>query len=1109
MQHNATETGGTPTTKSPENNKQQSTTNSAAAFPTRASYNPRFAVTPETMGMNLRSDTPTPTREQTQHEPPLVDVKSYYERHNKGPTVGLLSDYKQESNNSFHSSHSNTPSNSYASIRTENVGQRISSCYPIKTPSPNVSPRTPSQQWSFDRTIKPEYLEQQNNVYTSSASLCPTQSAQAKYTASNNYQTLRSPDAHAYAYVQNVTSSSEIPTSPYNEEHHQKYRSGSDVCAGDSAKLNYNQLNELYAKRIEDIDANVWGDKDLKIVTYQEWVEMLTKISESFIINMDQLEREVADHLELIQRKVNSNCRHSQGNELMKCRKDIDTLLKYIKNARNYNSWDLQGLTFETITPAQVLDVSDFENLTIEGNGGDAMKNNNEAELYASMKALAHEVAEKHDEVRELKRQVISMEDEIQKAQQKIQLKDDVIKELRNDLKCANNKFSAQHSVDTGLIMPPINFEDHTSRSANTQLTDCSTPRFQDDNGSQYDSLSHTELEEQQKFKLLEEEMNEFFEMNTVLNKQKMENQRKGLMDIFQKLKSEKAAVYRKLDFIRSQLIDLESDSAEGNNDCDSGFHSKSEHDQDAKLLEAVRKRLRKLNESNVELKKRMQKLELENSDLSNSLHSEKTFSQRNSETLKELADLLCRMKGKQFSYTNIYSSTSNERNPFCEAIEEMKQDFQERESQLFKAVTMRNKQVEELSKSLLKNEEDFNQERTLHMNETLKCQIAHLQRTLFERDQRIVQLASMLNNVSQIQSLEPHQAALEYVTSRNNFTAELEKKIEGLTEKLDRSTQQEHFLHRETRKLNEELNESKRKNGDLISQAHRLGNLLKSQESHRMELAAKYEALEQNYEDQAKKLRTANNQLCMLSERFQTMEKRQNEHNMERKLLSDEVLSLKENHACAMGRQKSLEEQLLKTEKELYNAHDVIKQQKSIMQRNEFAQNEAQQRLQETNNELKRKFSDLVQDYKKLQEEHDKQKEINTQQLKLLENFRKWKEQQLKAEQTTRENLKIYQNCIEDMLQDKQKLMHNFHDLYKDYSLLQNELDRFKVSSLNLSNFSRLHNTSERSIAERLEIVRRTARRVSEQSSSFKDEEPTASRGDSSSAFRPSEEPL
>lgn len=67
---------------------------------------------------------------------------------------------------------------------------------------------------------------------------------------------------------------------------------------------------------------------------------------------------------------------------------------------------------------------------------------------------------------------------------------------------------------------------------------------------------------------------------------------------------------------MRRQLIDLEcSASVEGsitNNDCDSGFHSKSENDQDAKILDAVRKRLRKLNETSMELKKKIQKLEME-----------------------------------------------------------------------------------------------------------------------------------------------------------------------------------------------------------------------------------------------------------------------------------------------------------------------------------------------------------------------------------------------------------------------------------------------------------------------------------------------------------------
>lgn len=77
--------------------------------------------------------------------------------------------------------------------------------------------------------------------------------------------------------------------------------------------------------------------------------------------DMDELEREVAARLELMQKRVNSNCRHSQGNELMKCRKDIDTLLKYIRNSNSDRNRDclqgLHGLTLETLTPDEVLDI--------------------------------------------------------------------------------------------------------------------------------------------------------------------------------------------------------------------------------------------------------------------------------------------------------------------------------------------------------------------------------------------------------------------------------------------------------------------------------------------------------------------------------------------------------------------------------------------------------------------------------------------------------------------------------------------------------------------------------------------------------------------------------
>lgn len=74
------------------------------------------------------------------------------------------------------------------------------------------------------------------------------------------------------------------------------------------------------------------------------------------------------------------------------------------------------------------------------------------------------------------------------------------------------------------------------------------------------------------------------------------------------------------MDFIRRQLIDLENSalapsvSAEGaTNDGDSGFSSKNESDQDTKILDAVRKRLRHLNETTCELRSKVQKLEHEN----------------------------------------------------------------------------------------------------------------------------------------------------------------------------------------------------------------------------------------------------------------------------------------------------------------------------------------------------------------------------------------------------------------------------------------------------------------------------------------------------------------
>lgn len=88
-----------------------------------------------------------------------------------------------------------------------------------------------------------------------------------------------------------------------------------------------------------------------------------------------------------------------------------------------------------------------------------------------------------------------------------------------------------------------------------------------------------------------------------------------------------------------------------------------------------------------------------------------------------------------------------------------------------------------------------------------------------------------------------------------------------------------------------------------------------------------------------------------------------------QRKLLRDEVMALKEKEAVVMGRQKSMHEQLAKTEKELYSAHDVMREQQTVIKSNDLAHAEELQRLKEENYDVKRKLKTLVEDYKRLQE--------------------------------------------------------------------------------------------------------------------------------------------
>ncbi|XP_039950641.1 polyamine-modulated factor 1-binding protein 1 isoform X2 [Bactrocera tryoni] len=995
-----------------------------------------------------------------------------------------------------------------------------------KSSAPFVpSPLLDSNEY-YENSQHPHWLEESNSTIKSSTKKCQSKSTKIEKTFSkeDHFESQQSAKiCHPFKPLQYDVS--------YLKQRLVKYRAETESC-GDAAKLN-EQLNEIFIRRLVDIENMAKGDTDIKLVTYQEWVDMLMQINEVIICNMTDLESEVAEKLECMKRRIQSSCSQTSNNE-HKYRQDICSLMKLIKNAYHHDNWDIEGLEFQTVNLPEILgtrnitcsDLQQSNIMTLEcgeddrdspnrcclkepecvlqnvvfdppdvgenvtDNSLDLCKKSCLANQYNSnsnLRALAEEVAEKHDEICDLRRQISCLEDEIQKAQQKIQLKDNVIKELRNDLKCVNTKL-----IDNGLSicgtcagassnysMPPINLEELSSRSASTQvsagLKSCNQVSFIAENLS-YDSLSNAGQVEQQRLKALEIELNELFQVTKEFKSQNLEYHRKRLSDILNKSESEKAEAYRKLDSIRKQLINLEASTAMSFksccNDSDSGFSSKCDSNQDAKIFDALRNRLQRLNEMNMALNHRVQALTIENNaELSTCLKTEQTFAKRNSDTLKTLADMICGMSDQEFVYDEIYDRNS-ESNPFCQAIIKMKYDFEEKESKLMNSSSITHEQ-----------------------NEDLRCQVQQLQGTILEKEQCIGKLNSMLDQLRYEQQCSNDCCLKAKDKEIRELCQKLEqanKKVESLVCELEQSQKQERFLLCETRKLNEELNDSKRKHDNLSTQLHRLNKLLKSQNDCRTDICKKYEELERNYEDQAKQLRAACAQMNCLQERLALMDKRQEEHNMERNLLRDEVLALKEKEAKLLNKQRCLGDKLLKTENELYTAHDVMKEQQHIMQRSESTQKDCTKRLQEANNELKRQFNVLCDDYKQLENEYRKQCDLRKQNEKVIDSFRKWKEAQLKADDATRASFKQYEGHIKLLLEEKQQFTEQYRCLHGDYLALQNELERIKMCAFRFSNSGPSSNISEKSMPQRIELIRSTSLRVSQKSSSLQCDDTT-----------------
>uniref|UniRef100_A0A1A9UZS5 Uncharacterized protein n=1 Tax=Glossina austeni TaxID=7395 RepID=A0A1A9UZS5_GLOAU len=159
---------------------------------------------------------------------------------------------------------------------------------------------------------------------------------------------------HSHRYQSNEgagngTALHEISTKYENEKCHRK-----PCCYPENVRW---QLNEIFLERLKNIIRN--GDnKEMKLVTYQEWVDILQKVLSLIINNTEELESDLVEHLERT-RQMNSQRREDLMNDLTKCRRDIHALIGFVQNAYENDRWDFQHVTFETISWFQILGTND------------------------------------------------------------------------------------------------------------------------------------------------------------------------------------------------------------------------------------------------------------------------------------------------------------------------------------------------------------------------------------------------------------------------------------------------------------------------------------------------------------------------------------------------------------------------------------------------------------------------------------------------------------------------------------------------------------------------------------------------------------------------------
>ncbi|XP_026843218.1 golgin subfamily A member 6-like protein 1 isoform X2 [Drosophila persimilis] len=214
-------------------------------------------------------------------------------------------------------------------------------------------------------------------------------------------------------------------TEPIATDHYRRLLEESPEDPGVAPQINL-KINKIYLNRLEEIDrlnpksgSSTCLPLQLRLITFQEWVDYLLQVNGVMFTNLSSLEEETLGKVIPWVESIDGE-RQQALCENRKLRKDLCAVIKFVQNAFHRNIWDTERLSLETLTVHQVLGVSRDQ----------SYPESESVKMAECMKSLVNEMAAKHDEVCHLKSQLSGLDEVVQTARQKIIMKDQCIAQL-------------------------------------------------------------------------------------------------------------------------------------------------------------------------------------------------------------------------------------------------------------------------------------------------------------------------------------------------------------------------------------------------------------------------------------------------------------------------------------------------------------------------------------------------------------------------------------------------------------------------------------------------------------------------------------------------------